>query len=131
MAKAWTREEEAYLYQNYNAMTNAQLADLFGVTPKAISHKMRRLRDRARREAEKRERARIEFQRQQKQAAQKEEALYLEEEVCEPLNLPKIRLFEKRIDIDGHAISLISTGFFVKTEAGWTPIMMKKRKLYQ
>ena len=128
MAKIWTAEEEVFLYENYNNMVNAQLANIFGVTPKAISHKMRRLRDRARREAEKRERERLEREQQQQEQEQLEEE-YEEEEYYEPLNLPQIQLFEKMVDIDGRPINLISTGFFVKTETGWNQIMMRKQKI--
>lgn len=130
MAKHWTAEEEVFLYANYNNMVNAQLAEIFGVTPKAISHKMRRLRDRARREAERRERERLERERQQAEKKEIEEE-YQEEEFCEPLNLPQIQCYEKMINIDGRPINLISTGFFVKTETGWNQIMMRKQKVMQ
>ena len=129
MAKVWTAQEEAYLYENYNDMTNTQLGGLFGVTPKAISHKMRRLRDRARRAAEKRERLRREEE-EKKAIEEVVEEEYFEEEICEPLDLPCIRPFEKKIDVDGQAIKLFSTGFYVKTEAGWSPVMMRKHRLY-
>lgn len=130
MAKTWSSKEEAYLYESYNNMTNTQLGEMFGVTPKAISHKMRRLRDRAIREAEKRECKQREIK-QQKKAEEVLEQEYYEQESYEPLNLPHVRLYEKMINVNGRAINLISTGFFVKTEVGWSQIMMRKRKLLQ
>lgn len=127
MAKVWTAEEENFLTKHYTEMTNAELAKIFNVTPKAVSHKMRRLRDRMRRKQLKREKELEELRKQQKKEEEAAEIFY--EEQYEPLNLPKIEAFEKSIYIDGSPMSMISTGFFVKTEAGWTQIMMQKQKL--
>jgi hypothetical protein len=127
MAKVWTAEEEKFLMEHYDDITNAELAVKYQVTPKAVSHKMRRLRDRIRREHLKRNKELDELRKLQRKEEQTAEIFF--EEQCEPLNLPKIEAFEKSIYIDGSPMSLISTGFFVKTELGWAQIMMQKRKL--
>lgn len=127
MAKVWTPEDEEYLITHYDEMTNVELAKYYGVTPKAISHKMRRLRERMKRIQLRKERELEELRRQQKEEEERE-ALMFEEE-CEPLNLPKIEAYEKVIYIDGEPMDLITSGFFVKTEEGWSPIMMQKEKL--
>ncbi|MBU0509381.1 hypothetical protein KKH27_11170 [bacterium] len=44
MAKKWTPAEEKYLLDNYGKVPMAELADRFGVTRKAISAKMDKLR---------------------------------------------------------------------------------------
>ena len=44
MAKKWTEEEERYLEEYYGEVPNKLLAEKFGVSPKAISDKMRSLR---------------------------------------------------------------------------------------
>jgi hypothetical protein len=127
MAKIWTSEDETFLLSNYDAMSNGQLAEHFEVTPKAISHKMRRLRDRMRRERQKR---RLELEEVQKlQKKQEVETEIYVEEYCEPLNLPKIANIEKILPVNGTPVNFVSTGFFVKTDAGWEPIMMRKKKL--
>jgi biotin operon repressor len=44
MAKKWTPSEEKYLLENYGKVPMAELADRFGVTRKAISAKLDKLR---------------------------------------------------------------------------------------
>ncbi|HEY3296237.1 MAG TPA: HTH domain-containing protein [bacterium] len=44
MAKKWTAAEEKFLLDNYGKVPMAELADRFGVTRKAISAKMDKLR---------------------------------------------------------------------------------------
>ncbi|MEI2810450.1 MAG: HTH domain-containing protein [Nocardioides sp.] len=44
MAKKWTPSEEKYLLKNYGKVPMAELADRFGVTRKAISAKLDKLR---------------------------------------------------------------------------------------
>ena len=44
MAKKWTQAEEKFLLDNYGKVPMAELADRFGVTRKAISAKMDKLR---------------------------------------------------------------------------------------
>lgn len=44
MAKKWTPAEEKFLLENYGKVPMAELADRFGVTRKAISAKMDKLR---------------------------------------------------------------------------------------
>lgn len=127
MAKVWTTEEENFLIAHYEEISNTELAQKFKVTPKAISHKMRRLRDRVMRQRQMRAREMAEIRQQQKKQSEVAEIVF--EEQCEPLNLPKIEAFEKSIFINGSPMSLISTGFFVKTEDGWIQIMMQKKKL--
>jgi len=127
MAKVWTAEDEDFLIAHYDEMSNVELAKYYNVTPKAISHKMRRLRDRMKKERKKKEKE-LEAQRKQQQQQELELEQYFEEEY-EPLNLPKIKAFEKCIYVDGSPMDLISTGFFVKTEDGWSPIMMQKDKI--
>lgn len=127
MAKIWTSEDEAYLIEHYEDTTNAELAELYEVTPKAISHKMRRLRDRMKKEQLKLEKE-IARQKEIQKKAEEEIEIFYEEE-WEPLNLPKIEAFEKMVFIDGSPMDLISTGFFVKTPDGWTQIMMSKEKV--
>jgi hypothetical protein len=45
MAKKWTPAEEKYLLENYGKVPMAELADRFGVTRKAISAKLDKLRE--------------------------------------------------------------------------------------
>ncbi len=127
MAKIWTSEDENFLLTNYDAMSNGQLAEHFDVTPKAISHKMRRLRDRMRRERQKRRLELEELQKLQKKQ-EIETEIYVEEEY-EPLNLPKITHIEKVLSVNGNPVNLVSTGFFIKTDSGWEPVLMQKKKL--
>ncbi len=42
--KEWNKEENQYLKEHFRSMTNAELAKKFGVTPKAIEGKLRKLR---------------------------------------------------------------------------------------
>lgn len=126
MAKTWTVEEEQFLIENYTKMSNAYLADHFGVTAKSISHKMRRIRDRNVRE-------------QQKLSAELNHLQHLEKEQSKmevhqqdnliSLNLPEFEHLEKEIQENGCCEKLISTPFFVKTEGGWTPLMIHKKRL--
>ncbi|MCI0513176.1 hypothetical protein L0128_08200 [candidate division KSB1 bacterium] len=128
MAKVWTEAEESYLIAHYDQMSNGELADYFNVTPKAISHKMRRLRDRVKRERIKEEQELTELQKLEAEPETDEDETIFEENYA-PLNLPKIELFEKAIQVNGNRVDLVSTGFFVKTETGWAQIMMQKEKI--
>ena len=42
-AKKWTEAESEFIKNNYQVMSNKELADRFEVTPKAIEGKLRRL----------------------------------------------------------------------------------------
>ncbi len=52
MPKKWTEEEERYLEKHYGEVPNRVLAEKFGVSPKAISDKMRSIRKKRAMEAE-------------------------------------------------------------------------------
>ncbi|MBL7075086.1 hypothetical protein ISS37_07605 [candidate division KSB1 bacterium] len=45
MPKKWSREEELFLFKNYEKMPKEELLKKFGVTRKSLSHKIKRLRD--------------------------------------------------------------------------------------
>ena len=126
MAKIWTAEEEQLLIENYTKMSNADLADHFGVTAKSISHKMRRLRDRIAREQQKLS-AELEHIRQLEKEQTKLEQLQMDNLI--PVNLPDFEYFEKEIQENGCCEKLISTPFFIKTEGGWAPLMIHKKRV--
>lgn len=128
MAKTWTAEEEQLLIENYTKMSNSALADIFGVSAKSISHKMRRIRDRIAREHQKRA-AELEHIRQLEKEQAKQEQYQIDNLI--PVNLPKFEYFEKEIHENGCSEKLVSTPFFVKTEAGWTPLMIHKKRLIE
>lgn len=44
MAKKWTSEDEKYLFEHYGKVSNKELADHFGVSPKSVANKMSSLR---------------------------------------------------------------------------------------
>lgn len=44
MAKKWTAKEEQYLMKHYGKIPNKELAEHFGVSPKAVANKMHSLR---------------------------------------------------------------------------------------
>lgn len=44
MAKKWTAKEEKYLMKHYGKIPNKELAEHFGVSPKAVANKMHSLR---------------------------------------------------------------------------------------
>jgi len=43
-AKKWTDAENAFIRNNYRIMGNKELAEKFGVTPKAVEGKLRKLK---------------------------------------------------------------------------------------
>ncbi|MDZ7262203.1 MAG: hypothetical protein ONB05_08880 [candidate division KSB1 bacterium] len=118
MAKTWSKEEEQFLSENYEKMSNIELAEKFGVTPKAISHKMKRLRERTEEE-----------QQQERKSDSKtfENATTAEDDDQE--SLLRIQPGEKTVQIDGKKVVLVSTGYMIKTEDGWAPVMMRKSKI--
>ncbi|MCK5738882.1 hypothetical protein KAH55_06860 [bacterium] len=126
MAKTWTVEEEQFLIENYTKMSNLYLADHFGVTAKSISHKMRRIRDRNVREQQKLS-SELDHIRHLEKEQTNQEQLQMDNLV--PVNLPEFEHLEKEIQENGCCEKLISTSFFVKTEDGWTPLMIHKKRL--
>jgi TolA-binding protein len=44
MPKKWTEDDEEYLRRHFRSMTNRELGKFFGVTPKSIETKLRRMR---------------------------------------------------------------------------------------
>ena len=128
MAKKWTPSEEKYLLENYGKVPMAELADRFGVTRKAISAKLDKLRQTHGIDpVGARERATA---RQRRQAQ-------LNEKVPQnggaiPRKIPPVGVIaHPQVE---NLPSLEPAGFaatsnVVKTAQGWQPLMVSKKKI--
>ena len=128
MAKKWTPSEEKYLLENYGKVPMAELADRFGVTRKAISAKLDKLRQTHGIEpVGARERA----------AARQRRQAQLNEKVpqtggANPRKVPLIGVIAQP-QIENVSIvesaTMAATTNVVRTEQGWQPLMVEKKRV--
>ncbi|MBK6909827.1 MAG: HTH domain-containing protein [bacterium] len=128
MAKKWTPSEEKYLLENYGKVPMAELADRFGVTRKAISAKLDKLRQTHGIDpVGARERATA---RQRRQAQLNEKVPQTGGAI--PRKIPPVGVIaHPQVD---NLPSLEPAGFaatsnVVKTAQGWQPLMVSKKKI--
>jgi len=129
MAKKWTAAEEKFLLDNYGKVPMAELADRFGVTRKAISAKMDKLR----------QAHGIDPVGARERAAQKTGkpgilpgvrppqpggAVPRPVALLDQIKRPQIETLEGTVP-DG----MTSSGLAVKTEKGWQPIFIDKKRI--
>ena len=128
MAKKWTPSEEKYLLENYGKVPMAELADRFGVTRKAISAKLDKLRQTHGIDpVGARERA----------AARQRRQAQLNEKVpqtggANPRKVPLIGVIAQP-QIENVSIvesaTMAATTNVVRTEQGWQPLMVEKKRV--
>jgi hypothetical protein len=129
MAKKWTPAEEKYLLDNYGKVPMAELADRFGVTRKAISAKMDKLR----------QAHGIDPVGARERAAQKTGkpgmtpgarppqpggAVPRPVAILDQIKRPDIEILESTAP-EG----MVQSGIVVKTEKGWQPIFVDKKRI--
>jgi hypothetical protein len=129
MAKKWTAAEEKFLLDNYGKVPMAELADRFGVTRKAISAKMDKLR----------QAHGIDPVGARERAAQK---------TGKPGGLPGVRPPQPGgavprpvalLDVIKHPQvenmemappeGMVPSGVYVMTEQGWHPVFVEKKRI--
>ncbi len=128
MAKKWTPSEEKYLLENYGKVPMAELADRFGVTRKAISAKLDKLRQAHGIDpVGARERA---------TARQRRQAL-LNEKVPQtggaiPRKIPLVGVISQP-QVENVSVvepaGLTATTNVIRTDQGWQPIMVGKKRV--
>jgi hypothetical protein len=129
MAKKWTPAEEKYLLDNYGKVPMAELADRFGVTRKAISAKMDKLRQAHGIDpVGARERA---AQKTGKPGAmpgvrppQPGGAVPRPVPILDQLKEPQMETIESAVP-EG----MVASGVVIKTENGWQPLFVDKRRV--
>ena len=131
MAKKWTAAEEKYLMKHYGKVTNKDLAEHFGVTPKAVANKMYSLR--AAEDAE----PKPPKPKPAKKPAKAKKAPPKEETIA-PLSsfgkkksstaAKKTRKKEKIVE-EEQPPEYMPTTIMIMMEDGWQPIKMDKRKI--
>jgi biotin operon repressor len=129
MAKRWTPSEEKFLLENYGKVPMTELAQRFGVTRKAISAKLDKLRaSYGIRPTASRDHA-DELQRAMPSAA----ALAARPEPTVRRPLPRRAVPLQSPDpINTEAYGpKVPSGLFVKTEEGWKPILVDKEQIVQ
>ena len=129
MAKKWTPAEEKFLLDNYGKVPMAELADRFGVTRKAISAKMDKLR----------QAHGIDPVGARERAAQKSGktgvmtssraplpggAVPRPIQMMDEIKKPGVETLEAPSP-DG----AVSSGMVVKTDKGWHPIFIDKKRI--
>jgi len=129
MAKKWTPAEEKFLLDNYGKVPMAELADRFGVTRKAISAKMDKLR----------QAHGIDPVGARERAAQKSGkpgmmggtrspqpggAVPRPVPIIDAIKHPQVETVESR-----PSEGKVPSGLVVKTEKGWQPILMERKKI--
>jgi hypothetical protein len=129
MAKKWTPAEEKFLLDNYGKVPMAELADRFGVTRKAISAKMDKLR----------QAHGIDPVGARERAAQKSGKTGVMSASRSPLAggaVPRpIQLLDEIKKPVGETLEASSpdgavpSGMVVKTEKGWHPIFVDKKRI--
>lgn len=128
MAKKWTPSEEKYLLDNYGKVPMAELADRFGVTRKAISAKLDKLRQShgidpvgARERAAKKQRR---MQPPGVRPPQPGGAI--------PRNVPLIDEI-KAVDVETIDATpppeKVKSGVVIKTKEGWHPVFVPKKRV--
>jgi len=129
MAKKWTPAEEKFLLDNYGKVPMAELADRFGVTRKAISAKMDKLRQAHGIDpVGARERA------QQKtgksgpvsgmRPPQPGGAVPRPVALLDQIKHPQLETVADKVP-EG----MMPSGLVVKTEKGWQPVLMDRKKI--
>lgn len=129
MAKKWTPAEEKFLLENYGKVPMAELADRFGVTRKAISAKMDKLRQAHGIDpVGARERA---AQKTGKPSAvngtrapQPGGAVPRPVALLDEIKSPSVDTLNTSPP-DGHVLS----GMVIKTEKGWHPVFVSKKRV--
>jgi hypothetical protein len=129
MAKKWTAAEEKYLLDNYGKVPMAELADRFAVTRKAISAKMDKLRQAHGIDpVGARERA---AQKTGKPGAtpgarppQPGGAIPRPVAILDEIKPPQVDTLDSTIP-EGK----VPSGIVVKTEKGWHPIFVDKKRI--
>jgi len=128
MAKRWTPTEEKFLLDNYGKVPMTELAQRFGVTRKAISAKLDKLRsEHGIQPVASKDRA-TEFQRSVPSIpvpTPRPASLRPDQ----PRRTPQVQAPES-VPMDS-AGPKIPSGFFVKTEEGWKPILIDKERITQ
>ncbi len=130
MAKKWTADEEKYLMNQYGKIPNKEMAEHFGVSPKAVANKMYSLRvaEEVKPEPPKSKPAKKPAKPKKTPAA---------EETIAPLSsfgkkksamVKKARKKEKIVE-EEQPPEYIPTSIMIMTEDGWQPIKMDKRKI--
>ena len=128
MAKKWTPSEEKYLLENYGKVPMAELADRFGVTRKAISAKLDKLRQThgidpvgARERASARQRRQAQLNEKVPQTGG-----------ANPRKVPLIGVIAQP-QIENVSIvesaTMAATTNVVRTEQGWQPLMEEKKRV--
>jgi DNA-binding transcriptional ArsR family regulator len=128
MAKKWTPSEEKYLLENYGKVPMAELADRFGVTRKAISAKLDKLRQThgidpvgARERASARQRRQAQLNEKVPQTGG-----------ANPRKIPLVGVIAhpviENITVNEPA-GLAMTTNVVRTEQGWQPLMVDKKRV--
>ena len=128
MAKKWTPSEEKYLLDNYGKVPMAELADRFGVTRKAISAKLDKLRQAhgidpvgARERAAHKEGR---YQSSVNRAPQAGGAVPREIPRLGEIVQPQVETLEIP-----EPQGIVNTGMVVKTKEGWHPVFANKRRI--
>jgi hypothetical protein len=130
MAKKWTAKEEKYLTKHYGKIPNKELAEHFGVSPKAVANKMYSLR------AAEESKPKPPKPKPAKKPAKTKKAPPKEETIA-PLSsfgkkkqpmMTKKRKKEKPVEQEQPA-EYMPTTIMIMTEDGWQPIKMDKRKV--
>ena len=131
MAKKWTAAEEKYLMKHYGKIPNKELAEHFGVSPKAVANKMYSLRAAEETKPEPPKPKPVKKPAKSKKAPAKEETIA-------PLSsfgkkksstaTKKTRKKEKIVE-EELPLEFMPTTIMIMTEDGWQPIKMDKRKI--
>lgn len=128
MAKKWTPSEEKYLLENYGKVPMAELADRFGVTRKAISAKLDKLRQAHGIDpVGARERATA----RQRRQAQLNEKVPLTGGAI-PRKIPPLGVIAHPQIETLPAVEpagMAATSNVIRTEQGWQPIMVNKKRV--
>jgi hypothetical protein len=128
MAKKWTPSEEKFLLDNYGKVPMAELADKFGVTRKAISAKLDKLRQAhgidpvgaRERAAQKTGRPSVPGSPPPSPGGAIPRPLPKREE----LKVPRLETLESP-----PPANMVASGMVVKTEKGWHPLFVEKKKV--
>ena len=129
MAKKWTAAEEKFLLENYGKVPMAELADRFGVTRKAISAKMDKLRQAHGIDpVGARERAAHKAGRTSSAAGMRPPqpggAVPRPVHLIDEIKRPEAR------EVEASAPSgKVQSGMVVKTEKGWQPLFIDKKRV--
>ena len=125
MAKKWTPKDEKYLIKHYGKKPNAELAEYFDVSAKAVSNKMSSLRKAGLITDDK------------PKPAKKKPAAPAKKEAITPLSsitkkktrkTTKTKKTAPKKEPEGPP-EYVPTSIMIMTEEGWKPINIDKRKI--